>query len=55
MGTETKEVENGLIDIKFTSGDGIGKDTSREDFTAENNRVNRIIESGVTVNRSDVF
>lgn len=63
MGTETKEfstwydreVENGLVDIKFTPGDGIDKDTTREDFTAENNRVNRIIASGVTVSRPDVF
>ncbi len=63
MGTETKEfsawydreIKNGLVDIKFTPGDGIGKDTTREDFTAENNRVNRIIESGATVSRPDVF
>lgn len=63
METETKEfsawydreVKNGLVDIKFTPGDGIDKDTSREDFTAENNRVNRIIASGTTVSRPDVF
>ncbi|ORU92799.1 MAG: hypothetical protein A6F72_05575 [Cycloclasticus sp. symbiont of Poecilosclerida sp. N] len=63
MGTETKEfskwydreVDGGLVDMKFVPGDGIGKDTTREDFAAENNRVNRIIRSKVTVNRPDVF
>ncbi|ORU90631.1 MAG: hypothetical protein A6F71_06635 [Cycloclasticus sp. symbiont of Poecilosclerida sp. M] len=50
-----KEVKKGLIDIKFTLGDGIDKDTTQEDFAAENNRVNRIITAKEIVERPDVF
>lgn len=49
------EVDKGLVDIKFALGDGITRDTVREDFTSENNRVNRLIMAESVVNRPDVF
>lgn len=63
MSTETEdfsswhaaEVEKGLVDIKFALGDGLTRETVTEDFTTENNRVNRLIASGAVVDRPDVF
>jgi hypothetical protein len=49
------EKKNGLIDIKFVPGDSITRDTTREDFAAENNRVNRLIVQNKFVHRPDVF
>ena len=46
---------NGLVDIRYIPGDGICLDTTVEDFAAENNLVNKLIASGNTVNRPDVF
>lgn len=63
-GPETKEFrrwfeeqvsDNGLVDINFFPGDGLTKDTTLEDFFAENNRLNRLIAAGAVVNRRDVF
>ena len=50
-----REVAKGLIDIKFVGGDGITKDTTREDFLTEINHLNRLIENGEIVNRPDVY
>ena len=49
------EKSKGLVDIKFVPGDAITRDTTREDFAAENNRVNRLISQGNFVVREDVF
>lgn len=49
------EKSNGLVDIKFVTGDAITRDTTREDFAAENNRINRLISQGNVVVRDDVF
>ena len=49
------EKEKGLVDIKFVPGDSIKRDTTREDFAVENNRVNRLIAKNQFVHRPDVF
>lgn len=49
------EKQKGLIDIKYIPGDSINRETTREDFAAENNRVNRLIANNQIVHRPDVF
>lgn len=63
MKTETEEflewhkqaTLSGLVDIKFTPGSGLTKYTTRDDFSAENNRINRLIKLNKSVLRQDVF
>ncbi len=49
------EKNKGLVDIKFVPGDSIKRDTTRDDFAAGNNRVNRLIANNQFVQRPDVF
>lgn len=49
------EKENGLLDVKFFPGEGIGRDTTSEDFFAEANRVNELYAQKAFVERLDVM